>query len=77
MLENVEKIVRYDGEFFLNEFLVMLLNECNNLTIVISSCEWIDFTPPFLPVFLDVFELDYVNSVKLFLDYLNLKEIKA
>ena len=55
----------------------MLLNECNNLTIVISSCEWIDFTPPFLPVFLDVFELDYLNSVKLFLDYLNLKEIKA
>ena len=68
VLENVEHIVRHDGDFFVRDFLNKLIGECENLTIMISSCEWIEFNAPIIPTFLDVFELDHVDSVKLFLD---------
>ena len=42
MLENIEKIVEHDSEFFIKSFMLRLVQQCENLHIMFTSCEWVE-----------------------------------
>ena len=68
VLNSVEKVLRKDGEFFINSFLKYLLENCPTLTIMISSCEWINYMPTVPSWNIEVMELDKLSSVNLFIE---------
>ena len=78
MLENVEKIVEYDSEFFTKDFMLRLLDNCHNLTIMFSSCEWVEVGLNHISrLLIPIMELDRVHSVKLFLATAGKRDINA
>ena len=76
-LDSVEQVVQDDGDFFLNHFLDRLLGACSCLTIMISSCDWIDFNADFLPINCNILELEPLQAVNLFIDSIGFREISG
>lgn len=54
-----------------------MLESCQNLTIMLSSCEWIDLCPTFPSTFINILELDRIRSVHLFMQVTSLSELRA
>ena len=78
VLENIEKIVEYDNEFFIKSFLLQLVKNCDSLTIMFSSCEWVEAFYNDYPLrVIPIMELDRIQSVKLFLQSAGKREVKA
>ena len=76
-LDSVEQVVQDDGDFFLNHFLDRLLSSCSSLTIMISSCDWIDFNADFLPINCNILELEPLQAVNLFIDSIGFREVSG
>ena len=77
VLDNIENVVQFDGEFFVKDFVQRLLQECKNLTIMVSSRDEIYFELNPVPHNIDILELDPIYSVKLFLHHTRQQELKA
>ena len=54
-----------------------MLENCPTLTIMISSCEWIDFIPNVPSSIIQISELDRLSSVEFFLQRARTSEISA
>ena len=77
-MENIEKINENEGDFFLNDFIKDLLDNCSDLTIMFSSCEWVEaYKIGQKLVRIEVHELDRVQSVKLFLEFAGKDDLSA
>ena len=78
VLENIEKINEMDPDLFLNDFIGVLLESCQDLSIMISSCEWVEaYKTGQKLVRIEVHELDRVQSVKMFMEFAGKDDFSA
>ena len=67
VLNGVERLLQHDGDFFIKDFLEPILDKCPTVTVMISSCEWIDYIPNVPSTIIKVNELDRLSAVEFFL----------